>query len=115
MPRKRKLMVAGGHPGDPEYGCGGTVARYTDLGHEAVLLYLNDGEPVNPGKPPAGPKGFRIAEAKKACDILKARLLFAGQIDGAAVVDNAHYAAFRTIIEDERPDILKAERRHRAA
>jgi LmbE family N-acetylglucosaminyl deacetylase len=104
--RKLKLMVAGGHPGDPEYGCGGTVARYTDLGHEAVLLYLNDGEPVNPGKPPKGPKGFRIAEAKKACEILKARPVFAGQIDGAAVVDNAHYEAFRKIIEDERPDVL---------
>jgi N-acetylglucosamine malate deacetylase 1 len=106
MNRKLKLMVAGGHPGDPEYGCGGTVARYTDVGHEAVLLYLNDGEPVNPGKPPKGPKGFRIAEAKKACEILKARPVFAGQTDGAAVVDNEHYAAFRKIIEDERPDVL---------
>jgi N-acetylglucosamine malate deacetylase 1 len=106
MARKLKLMVAGGHPGDPEYGCGGTVARYTDVGHEAVLLYLNDGEPVNPGKPPKGPKGFRIAEAKKACEILKARPVFAGQTDGAAVVDNEHYAAFRKIIEDERPDVL---------
>ena len=31
--RKLKVIVTGGHPGDPEYGCGGTVARYTDLGH----------------------------------------------------------------------------------
>jgi N-acetylglucosamine malate deacetylase 1 len=104
--RRLKLMVAGGHPGDPEYGCGGTVARYTDLGHEAVLLYLNDGEPDTPGKPPKGPKGFRIAEARRACDILKARPLFAGQIDGAAVVDKAHYEAFRKIVEDEQPDVL---------
>ncbi len=37
--RKLKVIVTGGHPGDPEYGCGGTVARYTDLGHEVVLLY----------------------------------------------------------------------------
>ncbi|MGA2257914.1 MAG: hypothetical protein ABSG53_24890, partial [Thermoguttaceae bacterium] len=34
---KLKVVVTGGHPGDPEYGCGGTIARYTDLGHEAVL------------------------------------------------------------------------------
>jgi LmbE family N-acetylglucosaminyl deacetylase len=26
-----KVVVTGGHPGDPEYGCGGTVARYSDL------------------------------------------------------------------------------------
>ena len=46
---KLKVVVTGGHPGDPEYGCGGTIARYTDLGHEVVLLYLNRGEwPENP-------------------------------------------------------------------
>ena len=22
-----KVVVTGGHPGDPEYGCGGTIAR----------------------------------------------------------------------------------------
>ncbi len=38
--RKLKIIVTGGHPGDPEYGCGGTVARYTDLGHEVVLTVL---------------------------------------------------------------------------
>jgi len=40
---KCKIVVTGGHPGDPEYGCGGSVARLTALGHEVVLLYLNDG------------------------------------------------------------------------
>jgi LmbE family N-acetylglucosaminyl deacetylase len=34
-------VVTGGHPGDPECGCGGTIARYTEAGHEAVLLYLS--------------------------------------------------------------------------
>src|SRR5262249_30262029 len=39
-----KIVVAGGHPGDPECGCAGTIARYSDLGHAVVLLYLNRGE-----------------------------------------------------------------------
>lgn len=38
-----KVIVAGGHPGDPEYGCEGTVARLTGLGHQVVLLYLKNG------------------------------------------------------------------------
>ena len=50
---KLKVIVTGGHPGDPEYGCGGTIARYSDLGHEVVLLYLNNGEPAGQ-KPRAG-------------------------------------------------------------
>lgn len=39
-----KIVVTGGHPGDPECGCAGTVARYTALGHEVVLFYMNRGE-----------------------------------------------------------------------
>ena len=77
--RKLKVVVTGGHPGDPEYGCGGTIARYTDLGHDVGLLYLNDGVPS--GKPK---NGVRVAEAAKACEILKARPLFAGQADQLA-------------------------------
>lgn len=99
--RKLKVIVTGGHPGDPEYGCGGTIARYTDLGHEAVLLYLNDGVPD--GKPK---DGVRIAEAGKACEILKARPLLAGQIDADAVVDRPHCEDFRKIVEGERPDVV---------
>jgi LmbE family N-acetylglucosaminyl deacetylase len=102
--RKLKVIVTGGHPGDPEYGCGGTVARYTDLGHEVVLLYLNDGE--RPGSARTGPRGLRVGEAGKACEILKAHPLFAGQIDGESVVDRAHYEAFRKVLEPERPDVV---------
>lgn len=102
--RKLKVIVCGGHPGDPEYGCGGTVARYTDLGHEAVLLYLNDGE--WPRRKSPEERGFRMAEAKKACEILKARPREAGQTNGRAIVDRDHYESFRKIIEAEKPDVL---------
>jgi N-acetylglucosamine malate deacetylase 1 len=98
--RKMKVVVAGGHPGDPEYGCGGTIARLTNLGHEVVLMYLNDG-----GWPPTS-AATRIAEAKKACEILKARPAYAGQVNGNAVVDNAHYEAYAKIIDAEKPDIM---------
>jgi N-acetylglucosamine malate deacetylase 1 len=105
-PRKLKVVVAGGHPGDPEYGCGGTIARYTDLGHEVVLLYLNRGEGGSPKLPPGELGALRTTEAKKACEILKARPAFAGQFDGKPIVDAAHYEEFRKILETERPDVL---------
>lgn len=105
--RRMKVIVAGGHPGDPEYGCGGTVARYTDLGHEAVLLYLNRGDAGFMEKPPAEDTApMRMAEAAKACQILKARPMSAGQFNGKAVVDGPHYDEFRKILEAERPDVL---------
>jgi LmbE family N-acetylglucosaminyl deacetylase len=102
--RRLKMIVTGGHPGDPEYGCGGTIARYTDLGHEVVLLYLNRGE----GRPGSaqGVHPSRVDEAQRACDILKARPLYAGQTDGNAIVDAVHYAAFFEILQAEQPDCV---------
>lgn len=98
--RKSKIIITGGHPGDPEYGCGGTIARLTSLGHEVVLLYMNDGawQEIS--------AAVRIAEAKKSCEILKARPVYANQINGHAIVDNAHYLAFQNILEGENPDAV---------
>ena len=98
--RKCKIVVTGGHPGDPEYGCGGTIARLTAMGHEVVLLYMNDGawQQIS--------AAVRVAEAKKACEILKARPVYANQINGHAIVDNAHYQAFQSLIEAEKPDAV---------
>jgi LmbE family N-acetylglucosaminyl deacetylase len=97
---KCKIVVTGGHPGDPEYGCGGSVARLTALGHDVELLYLSDGAWAQTSA------ATRIAEAKRACEILKARPAYANQINGHAMVDNPHYEAFQGILEAERPDAV---------
>jgi LmbE family N-acetylglucosaminyl deacetylase len=104
--KKLKIVVTGGHPGDPEYGCGGTVARYTDLGHEVTLLYLNRGEKGCSGKAPSECGALRTSEAGKACGILKAQPAFTQQTDGEAVVNAERYADFRRLLEGEKPDVL---------
>jgi LmbE family N-acetylglucosaminyl deacetylase len=98
--RKLKIVITGGHPGDPEYGCGGTIARLTALGHDVVLLYLNDGawQQIS--------AATRLAEAKKACEILKARPAYASQTNGHAIVDNDHYRSFQSVIEAENPNAV---------
>src|SRR5215475_6104846 len=48
--RKLKIIVVGGHPDDPESGCGGAIARYADAGHDVVCLYLTRGEAGIRGK-----------------------------------------------------------------
>lgn len=103
--RKLKVVVTGGHPGDPEYGCGGTIARYTDAGHRVTLLYLNRGE-TDCGAGSNGPAGLRVKEAEKASEVLRARPAFADQCDGHAIVDNAHYDDFLKLIQAEAPDVL---------
>jgi N-acetylglucosamine malate deacetylase 1 len=106
VPRALKVVVAGGHPGDPECGCAGTVARYADLGHETVLLYLNRGEGYCGEASRDRCGAIRTAEALEACRILRARAVFAGQTDGQAVVDGTHYEAFGRLLMAEKPDIV---------
>jgi LmbE family N-acetylglucosaminyl deacetylase len=101
-----KIVIAGGHPGDPECGCAGTIARYTDLGHQVVLLYLNRGEGYCGGANLGRCAGIRTAEAQKACESLKARAVFAGQYDGRAVVDAAHYQSFGGVLTADSPVVV---------
>jgi LmbE family N-acetylglucosaminyl deacetylase len=104
--RPLKIVVTGGHPGDPECGCGGTIARYAALGHRVALLYLNRGEGFCGGAAPGRCAPIRTAEAEAACRLLKARAVFAGQYDGRAVVDSQHYDDFARLLAAESPDVV---------
>jgi LmbE family N-acetylglucosaminyl deacetylase len=103
--KKLRILVAGGHPGDPEYGVGGSILRWTAAGHDVALLYLNRGDWGFTDRPPV-PAADRAVEAANACKILGARPLFADQLNGRAVVDRAHYDSFRKIVEQARADVL---------
>jgi LmbE family N-acetylglucosaminyl deacetylase len=104
--KKLKIVITGGHPGDPEYGCGGTAALYAEMGHEVVFLYLNRGEGGIEGKSGTEAATIRTAEALNACKMLRVRAIFATQIDGQAIVDASHYDEFYRILESEQPDII---------
>jgi LmbE family N-acetylglucosaminyl deacetylase len=104
--RKLKVVVAGAHPDDPESGCGGTIALYSDQGHEVVILYLTRGEAGIQGRSMQEAAAIRTAECQKACAILKARPVYADQIDGHTEVNRSRYDDFRKILEAERPDVV---------
>ena len=119
--RELKVVVVGGHPDDPESGCGGTMARYADGGHRVTALYLTRGEAGISGKPAAEAALIRSRECEIACTILRARPVFAGQVDGATEVNSARYEVFRKLLVAEDPDVIFAQwpidthRDHRAA
>jgi LmbE family N-acetylglucosaminyl deacetylase len=102
----RKVLVIGAHPGDPEAGCGGTMARYADAGDEVVAVYLTRGEAGVAGKDHREAAAIRTAEAEAACRVLKARAVFAAQVDGATEVNAARYAEFAALVGDEKPDVV---------
>jgi len=104
--RRLKVVVVGGHPDDPQSGCGGTIARYTDLSHEVVALFLTRGERGIPGKSAEETAAIRTAEAQKSCALLKARPLFAHQVDAATEINKDRYEEFQSLLEAERPDLV---------
>lgn len=104
--QKLKVLVAGAHPDDPETGCGGTIARYTEAGHNVVSLYLTRGEGGIPGTGHDEAARIRTAEAENACKILKATPEFFGQIDGETTVTSDAYSHIREMIQEINPDLI---------
>jgi LmbE family N-acetylglucosaminyl deacetylase len=43
-PHPRRILAIGAHPDDLELGCGGTIAKLIDSGHEVHALVLTNGE-----------------------------------------------------------------------
>lgn len=117
---KYKIIVFGAHPDDPETGCGGLMALLSRAGHDVVVAYLTRGEAGIPGTSHQEAAAIRTAEALAACEILGARAVFLGQIDGQCEVSAARYADVRCFIEAERPDValthwpIDTHRDHRA-
>ena len=103
---KKKIVCFGAHPDDPESGCGGTLARLAHNGHEVTIIYLTTGEAGIEGKTHDQAAAIRKQEAINACAILKVKPLFAGQIDGSTIMDNAWLAKVQKIIADEKPDVV---------
>src|SRR6266516_422600 len=103
---KLKVVCVGGHPDDPESGCGGTLIRYAEAGHSVTIIYLTRGERGIAGKSLDEAAKIRSAECETACKIIGAKPVFFGQIDGATEVTQAQVDAMRRILAAANPDVV---------
>ncbi len=103
---KKKVVCLGGHPDDPESGCGGSLAKFVKAGHEVTVIYLTTGEAGIVGKSHLESAKIRKQEALNACKILNAKPIFAGQIDGDTIINNEWVNKITELIKIEKPDIL---------
>lgn len=104
--KKLRVLCIGAHPGDPEFGCGGTMAKYSDAGHEVTFLYITRGEASDPGKTHDEMAALRTKEAETACKILNASPKFAGQIDGDTILNKEWNGKVTNMISDLNPEIV---------
>jgi LmbE family N-acetylglucosaminyl deacetylase len=107
-PQQKPLSVVcvGGHPDDPESGCGGTLARYAADRHRVTIIYLTRGERGISGRSLDDAARIRTGEAERACRILGAVPKFAGQVDGATEVTAAAIERLVSLVRAEAPDVV---------
>jgi LmbE family N-acetylglucosaminyl deacetylase len=105
---KLKVFCVGGHPDDPESGCGGTLAKLSAAGHDVNILYLTRGEAGIDGKSNTEAANIRTKEAEAACRILNAKPHFLGQIDGATVFNAEWIKKMIDFMQNEQPDLVFA-------
>ncbi|MCC6286254.1 MAG: PIG-L family deacetylase [Chitinophagaceae bacterium] len=103
---KKKIVCIGGHPDDPESGCGGTLAKLANAGNDVTIVYLTTGDAGIEGKSLTEAAVIRKQEAINACKILKAKPVFAGQIDGDTVFNNDWLKKMQQLLAGEKPDIV---------
>jgi bacillithiol biosynthesis deacetylase BshB1 len=101
---KLDILVLAAHPDDAELGCGGTIAKHTQLGYKVGVVDFTRGE--------LGTRGTvetRDKEAKDSAAILgltlRENLNFR---DGFFQNDEEHQLAVARVIRKYRPDIILA-------
>ena len=101
-----KILCIGGHPDDPESGCGGTLAKLSAAGHDVTIVYLTRGEAGIDGKSHTEAAAIRSKEAEAACKVLSSKSHFLGQVDGNTTVSNEWIDKMTSFVEGVKPDIV---------
>ncbi len=103
---KKKVVVLGAHPDDPESCAGGTMVMMRKAGYEVVSMYMTKGEAGIKGKSHDEAATIRKAEAENACKVMGVRPVFLTQIDGSSEINKERYAEVKEALAAENPDIV---------
>lgn len=103
---RKKVLVIGAHPDDPESMAGGTMAKLAKEGHDVVSVYMTHGERGIDGVSLDEAARIRTQEGIEACKVLGCRPVFLTQIDGAAEITPERYKEFIDLMTAEKPDIV---------
>jgi LmbE family N-acetylglucosaminyl deacetylase len=105
----RRVLAIGAHPDDIEFGCGATLAKWSDAGAEVHLCICTDGSKGtwDSGANLRALVATREEEQRDAAKILGAAgVHFLGRIDGELTNDLATRAAACAVIREVEPDVV---------
>jgi len=107
--KKLKVVFVGAHTDDWVI-CGGTIARYTRLGHEARIISFTPGDSVSMADEAhlsvEELAAARREQAVKGAGILGARIDFLHQQDLRMHVDPTSYQECNKLLLAEKPDVV---------
>ena len=106
--KKLKVVCVGAHPDDPESGCGGTLLKYSDAGHDVTCIYVTRGDAGSDTMTPEQMGIVRTQEAEAACRILGAHPSFFGQRTGDAQITREIGDRFTALVKQMAPDVMFA-------
>ena len=106
----QKILVILAHPDDPEFFCGGAIARWVEAGHEVTYSLITKGDKGLNNWASVDPKELthiRFNEQQKAAQVLGVKkVTFLSFEDGYLIPDLELRKALVAEIRREKPDIL---------
>ena len=94
------ILAIGAHPDDIEFGCGGSLIKYADRGHNLFLLIMTEGGLGAPNR-------IRKAEQLDAQEILGIRRIFWGNYEDTYLEVNKDIInQVETVIAEIKPDFI---------
>jgi LmbE family N-acetylglucosaminyl deacetylase len=98
--RKVNILAIGAHPDDIEFGCGGSLIKYTRKGHRLSLLVMTGGGG-------GGPADERMTEQSASKEILGAEEIFWGGFEDTRLpADIDMIRKIENVIESVRPEFI---------
>ena len=98
--KKVNILAIGAHPDDIEFGCGGTLTKYSQRGHRLFLMVMTGGGS-------GAPSETRMAEQTAARQILGAEEIFwGGYQDTHLGVDAEMIKKIESVIASVKPEFI---------
>lgn len=104
---KLTVLGVGAHPDDLEMSCGGTLAKYKELGHEVVMGVACTGDKGHFEIPPEELAKIRIEESERAGAHIGAPVYNLGYLDGEILAEDLS-ARWKMVdlIRKANPDVI---------
>ncbi len=103
---KLRILAVGAHPDDLELNCAGTLALYTQQGHEVTMAAFTSGNMGDARIPPDQLEAIRRKEAQAAAAVIGARLLWPGVTDELVFPNESQRHLMIDVLREADPDVI---------